>query len=69
MNVAIGFADFGNPDQILHKSHGELVFRAYEWDESGVTQNIIPSHPCTYEELGLNVDKQDESAFFPIENS
>ena len=32
LNLAIGFTSFdNNPEPILDKSYGELVFNAYEW--------------------------------------
>ena len=67
MAVAITAYD-SEREYILDKSIGELNFMAYEWGEDEnkevyVRKNIIPSHICTKEELGL---EGDNSNFFPL---
>ena len=66
LNLAIAFTAYDSETEpILDKSYGEIVFRAYEWgfdpatNQTFVRQDIIPSHPCTVEEL-------DGGAFYPV---
>lgn len=69
MNLAVGLTAYdAEREYILDKSIGELNFMAYEWgeDENGevyVRKNIIPSHVCSKEELGI---EGDNSSFFPL---
>ena len=69
-NLAIGFTEYDdNPEPILDKKYGSLIFKAYEWGTNETTgkyfvrQEEIPSRPCTEEELGLN---EGERTFFPF---
>ena len=56
--IAVAFTEWGEYENILPPSIGEIVFRAVEW---GVDENRngyynvsrLPTHTCTVKELGL----------------
>lgn len=72
--VAVAFTAYdSNPEPILDKAIGELVFEHYTWgtDEDGkyyTSMNRIPSHTCTRQELGLE-EGSEKSTFLPIKPS
>ena len=56
--IAVAFTEWGEYENILPPSIGEIVFMADEWgqDETGnlyYKNPRLPTHTCTVEELGL----------------
>ena len=73
LNIAAAFTAFDSEtENILRPDIGRIVFREYNWgydadDKYFVTQNYLPTHVCTKEELGI--DQQSSSnSFFPLKN-
>ena len=70
INFAIGFSPYdSSTEPILEPAYGDLVVVRSRWgeDESGIywTQEEVPTHTCTREELGLDPSEAG-SSFFPI---
>ena len=60
LNIAIAFTAFDyNKENILTPDIGRIVYRQYTWgydaeDNYFVTQDYLPTHVCTKEELGID---------------
>ena len=70
-NIAVAFTDFnGKTENILTPDIGRIVYRQYTWgsdaDNQFLTQDYLPTHVCTNEELGI--DRENENSFFPFKD-
>ena len=70
INFAVGFSPYdGSTEPILDPAYGDLVVVRSRWgeDENGIywTQEEIPTHTCSRQELGLDPSEAG-SSFFPI---
>ena len=75
-SIAAMFTAYDNdPEPVLTPDYGELVFRYGKWGQyaNGTfydIEEVLETHYCTPEELGLNKDSSDHSArssrFLPI---
>ena len=72
LKIAVAFVGLEyNPEPILDKSFGRIVFTKWTWGISAdgtyyETFDEIPSHVCTKHELGLEDSTEtEENMFFP----
>lgn len=67
--MAVAIVEFGVSEWKIDPSFGEVVFRANNWGFVGETgelfynKDLISSHQCSLEELGL---EGNNASFFPI---
>ena len=55
LNIAVGFTAYDDETEpTLDPSIGEVQFRRVAWSKTDFSNTIIPSHPCSDEELGLS---------------
>ena len=73
MNIAVALTAWDSvKENILTPDIGRIVFREYRWgyDADGqyfVSQDYLPTHICTKEELGID-QESDSSSFYPLSN-
>ena len=71
-NIAVAFTAFDDEKEyILKPEIGKIVYRQYTWgfeaeDHYKLTQDYLPTHVCTKEELGI--DQQTENSFYPLKD-
>ena len=71
-NIAVAFTAFDDEkENILRPEIGRIVYRQYKWgfeanDRYKLTQDYLPTHTCTKQELGI--DQQSENSFYPLKD-